>query len=147
MWNLGFGWRTLGGNEIPDLRLQDVESEQIHLSGIVAPFTILSTASTETANVPAAFAMAGAFHLHAQQASALLDAHVIREIVSVGLEHVVSVEGGCGHEEELDPFSALFVGFEFLPTGVFLNFGTFMNLDSLLDHDTFLDLDIPIALA
>ena len=78
------------------------------------------------ANVPSASAVAAAFHLDAEQASALLDAYVVGEIVSVGLEHVVSVEGGGGHEEEFDPFSTLFVGFEFLPTGVS------MKLDSLL---------------
>jgi hypothetical protein len=91
--------------------------------------------------------MAAAFHLHAQQASALLDAYVVGKIVSVGLEHVVSVEGGGGHEEEFDPLSALLVGFEFLPTGVFMNLGTFLNLDFFVSLDTSLNLDIPNALA
>ncbi|HEY1677747.1 MAG TPA: hypothetical protein VGG04_08580 [Candidatus Sulfotelmatobacter sp.] len=151
----------VGRDEIPDLRLQDVESEQVDVAGIVVPFAVNTTAAAETADVSAASAMAAAFDLDAQQASALLDAYpstpqeiasriscsaqdrLIGEIVSVGLEHVVSVEGG--HDEELDPLSTLLAGFEFLPTRVSLTLDTILSLDSILSPETILNFDAALT--
>jgi len=81
-----------GRDEVPGLRLKDVDSEQVNLAGVVAAFATAAVA--ETAEISAAFAGTGGLHLHTQQVSVMFDADIVRETVSGGFEDVVSVEGG-----------------------------------------------------
>src|SRR5207253_616775 len=76
--HFGFGGENGGaGDEVPGLRGQDVEGEQLDEIGAV---TLKSGAAVaEAADVSAAFAGGESLHLHAQKAAALFDAEVVGE--------------------------------------------------------------------
>ena len=102
-----------GGNEVPGLDRDDVGGEEVDFVDGVRFFDAI--AATELAEVSGAVADGGGFDLDAKEVAAEVDGDVVFEGIAPGLEDAVSMKGGGGHELKLDPFAALFVGFEFLP--------------------------------
>ena len=98
-----------GGEDIPDIVLDKVDGEVIDLPGGVG----VLVGGVKAAGVGAAVPAVGAFGLDALEAAILFDAYVVAGRVSPGLGDVEAAFGGAGHEEQFDPFAALFVGCKF----------------------------------
>jgi hypothetical protein len=85
---------------------------------VTATFTVglrITAAGIRLAEVSRTVADGGGLDLHPQQA-AVLDADVVGERVSAGLEDVIAARGSGRHELQFDPFATFLKSAELSPT-------------------------------
>lgn len=96
-----------GGDDVPGVLGDDVGDEEVEVAeGVAAAGGV----GLELAEVSVAGAAGGGFDLHADEAGVVVEADVVGEGVSPGLEDVEAAFEGGGHETEFDPLSTLLEG-------------------------------------